>query len=107
VQWSLLQQQGVVRYLGLGVMIITLVPAGRQNYLQVCHGSGKSHLVDDENFSHDVVDVVFLLRDSRELAVAVSAAEAGIVQAINNLFFVYFFGGLECVGHSFAYVAHL
>jgi hypothetical protein len=21
--------------------------------------------------------------------------------------FVYFFGGLECVGHSFAYVAHL
>jgi hypothetical protein len=22
-------------------------------------------------------------------------------------FFVYFFGGLECVGHSFAYVAHL
>jgi hypothetical protein len=21
-------------------------------------------------------------------------------------FFVYFFGGLECVGHSFAYVAH-
>ncbi len=25
----------------------------------------------------------------------------------NNFFFVYFFGGLECVGHSFAYVAHL
>jgi hypothetical protein len=23
------------------------------------------------------------------------------------IFFVYFFGGLECVGHSFAYVAHL
>jgi hypothetical protein len=23
------------------------------------------------------------------------------------VFFVYFFGGLECVGHSFAYVAHL
>ncbi len=23
------------------------------------------------------------------------------------LFFVYFFGGLECVGHFFAYVAHL
>jgi hypothetical protein len=23
-----------------------------------------------------------------------------------NLFVVYFFGGLECVGHSFAYVAH-
>ncbi len=23
-----------------------------------------------------------------------------------NTFFVYFFGGLECVGHSFAYVAH-
>ncbi len=22
-------------------------------------------------------------------------------------FFVYFFGGLECVGHSIAYVAHL
>jgi hypothetical protein len=22
------------------------------------------------------------------------------------LFFVYFFGGLQCVGHSFAYVAH-
>jgi hypothetical protein len=22
-------------------------------------------------------------------------------------FFVYFLGGLECVGHSFAYVAHL
>ncbi len=22
-------------------------------------------------------------------------------------FFVYFFGGLECVGHSFAYVAHV
>ncbi len=29
---------------------------------------------------------------------------------LNNFkmfFFVYFFGGLECVGHSFAYVAHL
>ncbi len=25
---------------------------------------------------------------------------------IQNVFFVYFFGGLECVGHSFAYVAH-
>ncbi len=24
-----------------------------------------------------------------------------------HFFFVYFFGGLECVGHSFAYVAHL
>ncbi len=24
-----------------------------------------------------------------------------------HYFFVYFFGGLECVGHSFAYVAHL
>ncbi len=24
-----------------------------------------------------------------------------------KVFFVYFFGGLECVGHSFAYVAHL
>jgi hypothetical protein len=23
------------------------------------------------------------------------------------IFFVYFFGGLECVGHSFAYIAHL
>jgi hypothetical protein len=23
------------------------------------------------------------------------------------IFFVYFFGGLECVGYSFAYVAHL
>ncbi len=23
------------------------------------------------------------------------------------LYIVYFFGGLECVGHSFAYVAHL
>jgi hypothetical protein len=22
------------------------------------------------------------------------------------VFFVYFFGGLECVGHSFAYIAH-
>jgi hypothetical protein len=26
---------------------------------------------------------------------------------IRDFFFVYFFGGLECVGHSFAYVAHL
>ncbi len=26
---------------------------------------------------------------------------------IHIFFFVYFFGGLECVGHSFAYVAHL
>jgi hypothetical protein len=25
---------------------------------------------------------------------------------LGKLFFVYFFGGLECVGHSFAYVAH-
>jgi hypothetical protein len=25
---------------------------------------------------------------------------------LNLIFFVYFFGGLECVGHSFAYVAH-
>ncbi len=24
-----------------------------------------------------------------------------------SFFFVYFFGGLQCVGHSFAYVAHL
>jgi hypothetical protein len=24
-----------------------------------------------------------------------------------HFFFVYFFGGLECVGHSFADVAHL
>jgi hypothetical protein len=24
-----------------------------------------------------------------------------------NMFFLYFFGGLECVGHSFAYFAHL
>ncbi len=24
-----------------------------------------------------------------------------------SLFFAYFFGGLECAGHSFAYVAHL
>jgi hypothetical protein len=24
-----------------------------------------------------------------------------------KFFFVYCFGGLECVGHSFAYVAHL
>ncbi len=24
-----------------------------------------------------------------------------------GIFFVYFFGGLQCVGHSFAYVAHL
>jgi hypothetical protein len=24
-----------------------------------------------------------------------------------KFFYVYFFGGLECVGHSFAYVAHL
>jgi hypothetical protein len=23
-----------------------------------------------------------------------------------KFFFVYFLGGLECVGHSFAYVAH-
>jgi hypothetical protein len=23
-----------------------------------------------------------------------------------SFFFVYFFGGLECVGHSFTYVAH-
>jgi hypothetical protein len=27
--------------------------------------------------------------------------------ACTATFFVYFFGGLECVGHSFAYVAHL
>ncbi len=31
-----------------------------------------------------------------------------VVGMIENLFFLYiFFGGLECVGHSFAYVAHL
>ncbi len=26
---------------------------------------------------------------------------------INQFFYIYFFGGLECVGHSFAYVDHL
>jgi hypothetical protein len=25
---------------------------------------------------------------------------------LQDIFFVCFFGGLECVGHSFAYVAH-
>ena len=33
-----------------------------------------------------------------------------IIEAVRKIFFfffVYFFGGLECVGHSFAYVAHL
>ncbi len=31
-----------------------------------------------------------------------------ILRQFDNLYiFVYFFGGLECVGHSFAYVAHL
>jgi hypothetical protein len=30
-----------------------------------------------------------------------------IISTIFFLFFVYFYGGLECVGHSFAYVAHL
>ncbi len=30
-----------------------------------------------------------------------------IAPKIFFLFFVYFFGGLECVGHPFAYVAHL
>ncbi len=32
-----------------------------------------------------------------------------IMSCVENFFFffVYFFGGLECVGHSFAYVAHL
>jgi hypothetical protein len=29
-----------------------------------------------------------------------------VLVASLNVFFVYFFGGLECVGHSFAYVAH-
>ncbi len=28
-------------------------------------------------------------------------------ETVNYFFFVYFFGGLECVGHSFAYIAHL
>ncbi len=31
----------------------------------------------------------------------------GQVMRRTFFFFVYFFGGLECVGHSFAYVAHL
>jgi hypothetical protein len=36
----------------------------------------------------------------------------GIIKKNKNMlcmliFFVYFFGGLEYVGHSFAYVAHL
>ncbi len=30
-----------------------------------------------------------------------------VADKIFFFFFVYFFGGLECVGHSFAYVAHL
>jgi hypothetical protein len=29
--------------------------------------------------------------------------EKGLIR----VFYEYFFGGLECVGHSFAYVAHL
>jgi hypothetical protein len=29
-----------------------------------------------------------------------------LTSVVKDLFFVYFFGGLECVGHSFAYVAH-
>ncbi len=59
------------------------IPAGQQDSLQICHGSGESHLVDDDNLSHDMVDVVFLLRDGRELAFGIGAAKAGIVQAIN------------------------
>jgi hypothetical protein len=31
----------------------------------------------------------------------------GPFQIFSNFFYVYFFGGLECVGHSFSYVAHL
>jgi hypothetical protein len=34
-------------------------------------------------------------------------AHRGRTYLIWFFFFVYFFGGLECVGHSFAYVAHL
>jgi hypothetical protein len=43
----------------------------------------------------------------------VSAEAAGVDSACRVVFspdglvFVYFFSGLECVGHSFAYVAHL
>jgi hypothetical protein len=31
----------------------------------------------------------------------------GVLSKTNYSFFVYFFGGLEYVGHSFAYVSHL
>ncbi len=46
------------------------VPAGQHDSLQIRYGSGESHLVDDNNLSHNMVDVVFLLLDGRELDIS-------------------------------------
>jgi hypothetical protein len=38
---------------------------------------------------------------------AVNKKERKKGMVIGQQYFVYYFGGLECVSHSFAYVAHL
>jgi hypothetical protein len=38
--------------------------------------------------------------------IPISGSTTGMIYELKALIFVYFFGGLECVGHSLAYVAH-
>ena len=58
------------------------VPAGHQQPLQVGHRRRQRDFVDDDDFSRDMIKAILLLCYSRKLALTVSAAEAGIVQAV-------------------------
>ncbi len=60
------------------------VPAGHQQPLQVGHRRRQRNLVDDDEFARDVIKAILLLCYGRKLALTVSAAETGVVQAIYN-----------------------
>jgi hypothetical protein len=62
-------------------------------------GSLKEHLVSLKRFSEFGLQVVEATEKIFQ--------HQGIEWPFSFFFLVYFFGGLECVGHSFAYVAHL
>ncbi len=77
VQWSPLQQHGMVWKRGPGVYDEDHpVPAGHQKPLQVGHRRRQRHLMDDDELARDVIKAVFLLSYGRKLALTVRAAEA-------------------------------
>jgi hypothetical protein len=65
----------------------------------------------EENTIFKVVDKVkfkfspWLISSTHRNGTWLSSYNASVLRI--RIFFVYFFGGLECVGHPFAYVAHL